>query len=129
MGVDEETETLGSVTFEVFAGSTQLGTTVARDGTQGTAPIDLDVTGRSEIRLVVGSGADNNIDFDHADWADAKLLCDTTPPTVTSVVPGTGATGVAVDANVVATFSEPMDSVDGLHRDVHAPVGQPRAAA
>ncbi len=84
-GVDEETETLGSVTFEVFAGSTQLGTTVARACTQGTAPIDLDVTGRSEIRLVVGSGADNNIDFDHADWADAKLVCP--PPVVTPHAP------------------------------------------
>ena len=34
---------------------------------------------------------------------------DTTPPTVTAVTPLTGATGVSVGANVVATFSEQMN--------------------
>ncbi|MFN0145376.1 MAG: Ig-like domain-containing protein [Dehalococcoidia bacterium] len=33
---------------------------------------------------------------------------DTTPPTVTATSPANAATGVAVDANVTATFSEPM---------------------
>jgi hypothetical protein len=40
---------------------------------------------------------------------------DTTPPTVTLVSPSSGATGIDPNANVTATFSEPMDeaSVDG----------------
>jgi hypothetical protein len=74
VGVDEEMAALGTVTFQVFAGSTQLGATVARNGTQASALIDLDVTGRSEIRLVVGNGGDD-IHHDHADWGDAKFVC------------------------------------------------------
>ncbi|MDL1916885.1 DUF4082 domain-containing protein, partial [Anaerolineae bacterium CFX4] len=45
-------------------------------------------------------------------WVDVLFVTevtpDTTPPTVTSVVPNNGAVGVSVDANVSATFSEPM---------------------
>jgi alpha-galactosidase len=40
----------------------------------GAVPIDLDVTGRGALRLVVGDGG-NGVDYDHADWADARLLC------------------------------------------------------
>ncbi|MCZ8131098.1 MAG: DUF4082 domain-containing protein [Steroidobacteraceae bacterium] len=35
---------------------------------------------------------------------------DTTPPTVTSVAPASGATGVPTTTTVVATFSEPLDA-------------------
>jgi alpha-L-arabinofuranosidase len=38
-----------------------------------------------------------------------KLVPDTTAPTVKTVVPAEGATGVALGTNVVATFSEEMD--------------------
>ena len=34
---------------------------------------------------------------------------DTTPPTVVSTTPASGATGVSASSNVVATFSEPMN--------------------
>jgi acyl-coenzyme A thioesterase PaaI-like protein len=49
-------------------------------------------------------------------WVDvvfATSLADTTPPTVSSVTPANGATGVAPGTNVSATFSEPIapDSV------------------
>ncbi|MGH3714863.1 MAG: NPCBM/NEW2 domain-containing protein [Micromonosporaceae bacterium] len=72
-GIDAETGGRGSVSFQVVAD----GTTIYSSGTlvPGTAAvIDLDVTGRSQLRLVVGNGADN-IDFDHADWASAQLVC------------------------------------------------------
>jgi len=39
----------------------------------------------------------------------ARLSVDATPPTVSGVVPADGATGVALDANVEASFSEAMD--------------------
>jgi hypothetical protein len=35
--------------------------------------IDVDVTGRSEIRLLVGEVEDFGLD--HGDWADAQLTC------------------------------------------------------
>ncbi len=47
-------------------------------------------------------------------WVDVVFTTsvgpDTTPPTVTSVTPANGATGVSASANVTATFSEAMDA-------------------
>ena len=74
VGLDEEVGARGTVGFKVFAGATQLGSTVARDGTQPSVLVDVDVTGHTEIRLVVDGGSDG-IDWDHADWGDAKYFC------------------------------------------------------
>ncbi len=64
----------GSVTFQVFAGTTQLGSTVTRTGSQGSSLIDVNVSGRPQIRLVVGPN-NNGINQDHGDWGDAKFVC------------------------------------------------------
>ncbi|MGE5189381.1 MAG: Ig-like domain-containing protein, partial [Gemmatimonadota bacterium] len=45
------------------------------------------------------------------DAADFPAPTDTTPPTVSSTSPANGATGVAVNAAVTATFSEPVKNV------------------
>lgn len=39
--------------------------------------INLDVTGKSELKLVVSDGGSGDISEDHGDWADAKLLSET----------------------------------------------------
>ena len=57
-------------------------------GASPTATVNATVTGKTALQLVVTNGGDN-VDYDHADWADAKLTCggtppDTTPPTVAS---------------------------------------------
>ena len=45
-----------------------------------------------------------------ADYATDSFTVDATPPTVVSVTPASGATGVAVTTVVTATFSEAMDA-------------------
>ena len=68
---------------EVGASSTGVVFSVVADGvtlwtsptvTAGApVPVDVAVTGRSTLRLVTaGAGS---IDHDHADWADARLIC------------------------------------------------------
>ena len=42
--------------------------------TTGTVTMDLNVTGAQVLRLGVSMAGDN-INYDHADWADARLLC------------------------------------------------------
>ncbi|GIJ56283.1 NPCBM/NEW2 domain-containing protein [Virgisporangium aurantiacum] len=71
-GVDTETAGRGSVVFSVVAD----GTTLFTSPTVTTTPmaVDVDVTGRGTLRLVVAGGADG-VEYDHADWADARLLC------------------------------------------------------
>ena len=71
-GVDAETAGRGSVVFSVVAD----GTTLFTSPTVTTTPVavDVDVTGRGTLRLVVAGGPDG-VEYDHADWADARLLC------------------------------------------------------
>jgi len=45
-----------------------------------------------------------------SDDSDASFEIDSTPPTVTNIVPADGATDVAVDTTVVITFSEEMNT-------------------
>ncbi len=74
-GVDAEVSSATArVAFTVLADGVTLYTSPPVTLASGPAVIDLDVTGRSALRLVLGDGG-NGIDFDHADWADARLLC------------------------------------------------------
>ena len=83
-------------------------------GPTATAQVDVSITGATQLRLVVTNGGDN-VNYDHGDWAEARIECgsggggDTTPPTITGSTPAPGATGVAVGASPTATFSEAMN--------------------
>jgi hypothetical protein len=92
VGIDDETEGEGSVVFQLFAN----GTKVYDSGTIfGNAPVqfvDVNVTGVNQLRLVV-TGAGDGIDFDHADWADARLL--STPPQPPAAPSGLAATALS----------------------------------
>jgi hypothetical protein len=75
----------------------------------------VNVSGKLQLKLVVADGLDG-IDYDHADWADAKLNCggsppppgDTVSPTVVGTVPFPGATNVGISTAISATMSEPI---------------------
>ena len=75
-GVDDEVGTNGSVVFQVFADGDQarydsgMMTGAIRD----PDPVSVDLTGKTTLQLVITNGGDN-VDYDHGDWADAKLTC------------------------------------------------------
>ncbi len=112
VGVDDEVGANGSVVFQVFTDGTKVYDSGLLTGSSPSGTVSLNVTGKTALQLVVTNGGDN-IDFDHADWADAKLTCgsttDTTPPSVTGTSPANGATGVASSIAPSATFSEAID--------------------
>ena len=134
VGVDDETSGAGTVTVEVWLD----GVLVAASGviTGGDAPLSgaLDVTDKTELRLVVTSAGDGSRG-DHVDWADAQLDCtrpggDLTPPVVTNVSPEASAVAVPVDSSVSASFSETLDpgsvgpaTVTLVEATTSAPVG------
>lgn len=74
IGVDDETGDGGSVQFRVFGDGALLYTSAVLTGTTPTATVNVDVTGRHELRLVVADAGDGN-GLDHADWANARLRC------------------------------------------------------
>jgi len=74
VGVDAEVGANGSVTFTVLGdGSTLVATGVLRGG-QAAQHLSVNVSARSVLRLSIGNGGDN-INFDHADWANAQVTC------------------------------------------------------
>jgi len=74
VGVDDEVSTNGSVVFQVFADATKVYDSGVLTGASPTQPVSATVTGATVLRLVVTDGGDN-INYDHADWADARLTC------------------------------------------------------
>ena len=74
-GIDDETGKRGSVTFTVTGDGKELADTGVVTGGQAAVPVDVDVTGVTELVLTTGVGPDNN-NYDHSEWVDAKLTCE-----------------------------------------------------
>lgn len=74
VGVDDETGSNGSVTFEVHADGAPVFDSGVLTGAGGSAAVEVSLTGAEAVSLVVTDAGDG-ISFDHADWADARLVC------------------------------------------------------
>lgn len=74
VGIDDESGDRGSVGFEVWADGKQVAASPAVTGADAPKAVSAPVTGAQTVRLVVTDGGDG-IDYDHADWADAKFQC------------------------------------------------------
>ncbi|MFD1734231.1 NPCBM/NEW2 domain-containing protein [Deinococcus malanensis] len=86
MGVDDEVGKRGKVVFQVFLDGTKTYDSGVMKGKDPARLVDLDITGKQELRLVVTDGG-NGIQFDHANWAQPKVVCHaTTPATTPSIV-------------------------------------------
>jgi hypothetical protein len=73
VGLDDETTQPGSVVFQVLADDRVVfDSGVVRPGP--ALPLTADVTGARLLTLRVTDGGDGK-NFDHADWADARLDC------------------------------------------------------
>jgi chitodextrinase len=85
VGLDDEVSTGGSVVFEVWADGQRLFQSGTLRANSATVPIDVDVTGKQQLKLIV-TNADGSNDSDHADWADARLIktCSVTSGQVTT---------------------------------------------
>ncbi len=74
IGLDDEVGPNGTVAFQVFLDGVKAYDSGTMTGSSATKSITLDLTGKSELRLVVTNGGDT-INYDHADWAGAKITC------------------------------------------------------
>lgn len=79
VGIDDETSGSGSVEFELWADGVKLYGSGVVTGRTPSKRVDIDVAGRRELRLFVNTGGDDDYRYDHADWAGARLLCDSPP--------------------------------------------------
>jgi hypothetical protein len=113
VGVDDEVGANGSVTFQVWTDGVQRYASGTMTGAMASQNMSVNIAGATKLALIVTDGGDGS-DYDHADWANARITCgstaDITPPTVTAVSPASAATGVVAVANVTATFSEAVNA-------------------
>jgi len=73
VGVDDEVGTrIGSIEFRVYGDGKLLWTSGIMKAGQAAKKLDVDVSGVKTVVLVANS-ADDGVDFDHADWAEAKF--------------------------------------------------------
>ncbi|GHF36000.1 hypothetical protein HNQ07_001389 [Deinococcus metalli] len=90
IGLDDEVGTRGSAVFQVWADGVKLYDSGKMTGSSATKSLSVSVAGRKELKLVVTDAGDKNY-FDHADWANARLLSCTagsTPAPTPSPAPG-----------------------------------------
>lgn len=73
IGVDDEVMDQGSVVFQVVLDGVIAYDSGRMTGATTRKSVMLDVTGKQQMDLVVGN-ADDGDGFDHADWANARLV-------------------------------------------------------
>jgi alpha-galactosidase len=73
VGVDDERQGAGSVTFEVWVDGKQVARTPVMRGGDEPQLLSVAIRGARRLRLVVTDGGDG-IENDHADWAGALLV-------------------------------------------------------
>ncbi|WP_372444729.1 NPCBM/NEW2 domain-containing protein [Streptomyces coffeae] len=74
VGVDDEKNQNGTVTFEVWADGKKAASTGTLTTADSAKAISAAVDGAETVRLVATDAGDGN-DSDHADWADATFSC------------------------------------------------------
>ena len=119
LGIDDEVGNNGSVIFRVLADGAEIFRSGTLTGASRTQSINLDVTGRQTLQLIVDN-ADGSFAFDHANWADAKLIAAptgsagevATAPEPTPPPPPTGSGEVA--AAPAPTPPPPPTSIDDI---------------
>ena len=76
VGIDDqvlEKKMSGSATFLVFVDQKKVFDSGVLKAGQAPVSVDVDLRGAKRLDLEVHDGGDTN-DYDHADWADAKIL-------------------------------------------------------
>jgi hypothetical protein len=74
IGLDDEVGTRGSVMFQVYLDNVKVFDSGAMTGSSITQQVNLtNLSGKQQLRLVVTDAGDGNA-FDHADWANARLI-------------------------------------------------------
>ncbi len=104
VGIDDEMKSAGSVSFEVYGDDRLLVATDVLTGESAGVPLDVDVTGVSELRLVANDSGGNG--SDHADFAIPVLTC---APDILPLCPDTGAP-VTVPDGYTLVWSDEFDT-------------------
>ncbi len=96
LGIDDRQTTNGTVVFQVFGDGIKLYDSGIMTATSATKTLTVDTTGVMLLKLIVTDAGDG-IDYDHADWANARVLTAAAPAPTPTPAP-------TVPANLTATL-------------------------
>ena len=94
VGVDDEVGRAGTVAFRVLLDGRTAWTSPTRKGGEAALEAVVPLGSAKQLALVVTNAGDGGVK-DHADWADARLLCTSVTPTP-STTPATPAPAAGV---------------------------------
>jgi alpha-galactosidase len=111
VGLDDEVDGkgTGTVTFEVWLDGTKAYDSGVMSNTTTTKNINLNIAGKNQLRLVLTNGGDT-IDYDHADWAGARVIMGTAPTNTPTPTPGATATPTPTPAATATPSPTPASS-------------------
>jgi hypothetical protein len=64
----------GSVYFQVIGDGKVLYTSGTLTGSSPVVHLNINIAGVQQLQLICNTATPGNIDYDHGDWAGAKLL-------------------------------------------------------
>ncbi len=82
VGVDDETQGRGTVRFKVYGDGHRLFDSGVMKGRQKAAMVDVPLGGVRRLILLATSAGDG-VNYDHADWADARIVYEGERPVAT----------------------------------------------
>ncbi len=105
IGIDDEIPFLpnapcGKAVFKVYKDNTLAYQSPVMTPASPTIPIDIDISGGSQLKIVADISGGNNY-CAHADWADAKLM----QVVSSDIVPPTTPTNLAANATIVNNYT------------------------
>jgi alpha-galactosidase len=74
----------GSVDFKIIGDGKKLWQSGVMKSGEPAKPVEVDLTGVKQLVLLVGDAGDG-LDFDHADWAEARFVVKGAAPTATEI--------------------------------------------
>lgn len=89
VGLDDSVGDAGSVVFQVFLDGVKAFDSGLMQGSDARRPLNIDLSGAEELRLVVTDGGNGNI-LDRANWAGARISCGDLPDETSGGAGGSG---------------------------------------
>ena len=86
VGIIDRYGDAGSVVFQVFIDGTKVYESPLLTGASATVPVDIDIEGANQLKLVVTTGPDG-FAYDHAAWAGARVVAAGPPAAAPPNVP------------------------------------------
>jgi hypothetical protein len=114
VGIDDETNGQGAADFQVWGDGILLYDSGDLTGTSSVAHVSVNVTGVQTLTLIASPGVAGTIDYDHADWAGARLVAAVATTTTTSSTPTTTTTMTPTTTATATTTSTPTATSTGV---------------